>query len=229
MKMKVHVYFFLLLFNNAFFCDAQSEKKAVRKGNEYYKEKKFSEAEKSYSSALKEKPTYFKAGYNLANSQFKQGKYKEASEQYEVATSGTTSNDTLSMILHNRGTSLIKEKKYEDAVKVLKTALKIKPGDEDTRYNLAFAQKKLQQQNKNGGGGNNKDEQQKKKDNQEKKEGDKNKQQEKKQEEKKGNELNKEEAERMLDALKNNEKKLAKKRKIKPDKESENEKIEKDW
>ena len=237
MKIKFQIFSILLLIGiNSY---SQNEKKELRNGNEKYKEGKFDKAEQHYKEAIKLKPNYFKGSYNLGASQYKLGKFKEAADQFELSTNHTTSKDTLAEILHNRGTSLIKEKKYEDAIKVLKTALKINPKDEDTRYNLAFAQKKLKQQEQQGGGKNNQNQNKENQENKEKKEnkdnegksqGDKNKEGEKKEGQgKEANQMNKEEAERMLDALKNNEKKLARKRKLKGEKETESRKTDKDW
>ena len=45
-------------------------------------------------------------------------------------------------------TYLYKKKEYQKSVDAYKNALKNNSKDEDTRYNLAYAQKKLEEQNK---------------------------------------------------------------------------------
>jgi len=58
---------------------------------------------------------------------------------------------TKSSSFHNIGNVLMKEKQYDKAISSYKNSLLINPKDEETRYNLALAQKLLkdqQQQNK---------------------------------------------------------------------------------
>jgi Ca-activated chloride channel family protein len=116
---------------------------------------------------------------------------------------------------------LLQNKKLEESIEAYKKALLNNPKDEETRYNLAYAQDKLkqQQQQKNK---DNKDKKDQDKKNQDKKDQDKNKDdknkdnkdnknQDKKDQDKKDqqdqpNKLSKQDAERMLDALNNNEK-----------------------
>ncbi len=50
------------------------------------------------------------------------------------------------MLNHNIGNSLMEQKKYEESVKSYENSLTNNPKDDDTRYNLAYAQSKLQQQ-----------------------------------------------------------------------------------
>ena len=51
---------------------------------------------------------------------------------------------------HNLGNVFLSQKKYEQSITAYKEALKLRPNDMDTKYNLAYAQemiKKEQQQN----------------------------------------------------------------------------------
>jgi Ca-activated chloride channel homolog len=214
---------------------AQTEKKILREGNRKYKTGKYVDAEKNYLQSINEKQGYLKAEYNLGNTYYKQGKYSEAADQFENVIKSTNNQDTLSHAFHNLGNSYLKKKNYERAISAYKNALKINSKDDSTRYNLAYAQKKLIEQQKQGGGkgdDKNKNPNQKKdekeKDDKEKqdlaKKGDNKDEQEPQQ-----GQMSKEEAQRMLDALKNNEKKIAINRKHKGDKQSQTNKPEKDW
>ena len=49
-------------------------------------------------------------------------------------------------INHNLGNSYLKENKLEQAIEEYKSSLRLNPNDEETRYNLAYAQKMKQQQ-----------------------------------------------------------------------------------
>jgi tetratricopeptide (TPR) repeat protein len=243
-----------LLLTSVFFIlssplSAQHEKKLIHEGNKQYENKKFNEAEKEYSKALNKNKDSYKGAFNLGDAYYQQGKYEQAAEQFQLLTHRATSKDTLSKAFHNLGNALLKSKKYEEGVNAYKNALKNNPTDEETRYNLAYAQQMLKQQQQQQNKDKNKDEKKDEKENKDKKEeqnkdkkDDKdkkkkeNKEQDKKEENKenkeeekpKKEEISKEDANRLLDALQNDEKNLQDKRKkakakgIKVD-------IEKDW
>lgn len=226
--MRSLVYIALLLISvSPFIAKAQKEKYVLREGNNQYNNGRYAESEKYYSEALKDKNDYYKANFNLGDAYYKQGKMTDAIGQYDAFIKNTGNKDTLAKAFHNMGNAYVKTKSYEDAIKAYKNSLKFNPKDEDTRYNLAWAQKKLAEQKKqnqqNKDNKENKDNQQKK--DQQKKEK-KDKDGNKKQEEK--SQMSKEEAQRMLEALKNAEQKLQLQRKQK-DKDGERKTIDKDW
>ncbi len=130
---------------------SQKESNDVRAGNKLYKEGKFTEAEIEYRKGLQKNPKSFEANYNLGNALFKQKKYSDALEQYENSIA-LQSNDKekLAAAYHNTGNALLSDKKIEESIDAYKMALKNNPKDNDTRYNLAYAQMLLkQQQSKN--------------------------------------------------------------------------------
>jgi tetratricopeptide (TPR) repeat protein len=163
-KMKNIVLFILFAF---FISDlvAQTERKVIREGNEFYNKNEFAKAETNYIKALNANENSFEAKYNLGNSLYKQKKYAQADSIFSQIASEFgkyTENEDLSKtdlakVYHNKGNSLLMQKQYAQSIKAYKEALKRNPNDEKTRYNLAYAQKKLveqqkQQQQKNEGG-----------------------------------------------------------------------------
>jgi Ca-activated chloride channel family protein len=134
---------------------------------------------------------------------------------------------------------LLENNKLEESVEAYKKALLNNPKDEETRYNLVYALDKLkkqQQQNKNNKDKNKNDKNQDKKDqdkqdknnqDQNKKDQDK-KDQEKQQQQPQPDKLSKEDAQRMLDALNNQEKQTQEKLKGKKVKVSGGKPL-KDW
>lgn len=213
---------------------SQAEKKILREGNRKYKTGKYGDAEKNYLQSINEKQGYLKAEYNLGNTYYKQGKYSEAADQFENVIKSTNNQDTLSKTFHNLGNAYLKKKDYSRAVSAYKNSLKINSKDDSTRYNLAYALKKMQEQQKQGGGkGNDQNKDQKQnKDDKEKSDKEKQEMAKKNDENQKPDpqqgQMSKEEAQRMLDALKNNEKKIAINKKHKGDK-NDRTKPEKDW
>jgi tetratricopeptide (TPR) repeat protein len=130
--------------------------------------------------------------------------FEEAAGQFDVVSQTISDKDTLHKALHNLGNCRLMQKNYEAAVEGYKKALKVNPKDEETRYNLAYALKKLKEQQKNE----NKDK--------------KNQQQQQQQQP----QMSKEQAEQMLKAMQNKEQKLQGKKK-KGD--GQKVKTEKDW
>lgn len=228
---------------------AQEDKKYIKEGNELFENKKYPEAAKSYQQALKKNKGSYKANFNLGDAYYKQGKFEDAAQQFQALTHQATSKDTLSKAYHNLGNALLQSKKYEESVNAYKNALKSNPNDEDTRYNLAYAQQMLkQQQQQNKDKKNDKDKKDKDKDKDKKDKNDKNKdkdkdkkdqdkkdkddqkkkdQKKKEKQQQQPDQISKEDAQRLLDALQNDEKNVQ--NKAKKEKQGIKVKIEKDW
>ena len=211
---------FSLLMIFCFVSNAQNERSLVREGNKLYKEKKFSDAEVSYKKSLNVNKESRYGQFNLGNSYYKQGKYDDAIKQFTpLGTDKKFDKVEQSKAYHNLGNSYLETKKYEESIAAYKNSLKLNPHDSDTRYNLAYAQAMLQKQQQQ--------QQQQKKDNKDQKkddkkddkkdqqnENDKNDQKKKddqKQAQKQPQKISKEDAEKILQALNNDEKNIQKK------------------
>lgn len=142
-------------------------KNLIREGNKFYNKGLYVDAEKSYQKARELNPEYDKANYNFGNTQFLQNKTKEAKEQYQLVSKTTKDKFIKADSEHNLGNIAMKEKQYAPAINHYKNALRKNPNDNETRYNLALAQKLLKdQQNKDKD--KNKDDKDKNKDNKDK-------------------------------------------------------------
>jgi tetratricopeptide (TPR) repeat protein len=241
--MKKLAYIFLLLIATA--ASAQSGKKFVREGNKLYKEKRYRDADSLYREGLKDTASY-KAGFNLGDALYKQGKYKEAADYFSGIAQKNKDMNIRAQAYHNMGNCYLESKDYQQSVDAYKNALRINPNDEDTRYNLAYALQKLkkqqqEQQKKDQDKDKDKDknkDKNKNKDQDKDKDKDKNKDQDKDQnkDQKKNNgqdqpeqqQMTKEQAEQLLNALNNDEKKVQEKLKKKNAK-AQRVKVEKDW
>lgn len=233
MKMKRHIVLICFLSLVSFSLYAQSEKKRVREGNDQFEEGNYSEAEINYRKALDEKPGYMKGTFNLGDAMYEQENFEESGKLFAEVAEGVHAEEQRAGAYYNLGNSLMKEQKYKESIEAYKSSLRLNPDDQDAKYNLAYAQKKLneqqqQQQDQNQDQDNqdeNKEEQdqkdQDKKDqeqqDQEQDQKDQNKDDQNKKEEgdqqKNQNQqpqpqqISKEDAQRMLEALKNDEKK----------------------
>ncbi len=230
----------------------------IREGNKLYNQLKFSEAEIAYKKALSKDPNYNKAAYNLGNAIYQQNRAKEAVSQFELAAKTTTDKMGKAQTFHNMGNSFMKQKQYAKAIEAYKNALRNNSKDDETRYNLALAQKMLKNQQQNKNKNKNKDNKKDNKDNKDKKKdkdggdkdknkdkdkkdknkgkdkkddkGDKKKNQDKKDQQKKKrpNQLSPEQMKQLLDAMNNEENKTQKKVNAKKAK-GRKIKQEKDW
>ncbi len=224
-----------------FWANAQNPNKLIRQGNNAYTDSSFAAAEESYRAALAADQNAFNAAFNLADAIYKQKKYEESSTLFQGLTEKAESKEEKAMAYHNLGNSLLQEQNLEESIEAYKNALRNNPYDTDTKHNLALAQRMKQQQEEEQKEQDQEEEQQQEEQNQEEQqqeeqnqEGnnqnqDKQPQEEQKpQKEQNPDQISKEEAEKMLDALQQQEKELQEdlqKKKAKGVKL----KIEKDW
>ncbi len=220
---------------------AQKDAHHVYNGNDFYHSGKISESSREYATALELNPTNRKANFNLGNALYRTGQaiksggvnipqgnnitpdslaklaFEQAAQNFAVVANSVSNKDTLYQAWHNMGNCYLQKKDFPQAVEAYKKALKLNPKDEDTRYNLAYALKNMPKDKKSGGGQNNKPENKKEENKNDK---DKNAQPQQ-------NQMNKEQADQLLKALMDSEKKLQDKRKQKA--QQTNTEVEKDW
>src|SRR5206468_3608466 len=67
-------------------------------------------------------------------------------QQYQDVIAHKPNSAVASKAYHNLGNSLLKSKKYPESIDAFKNALKSNPSDNDTRYNLAYAQSMLKEE-----------------------------------------------------------------------------------
>lgn len=211
----------------------KAERDYIRKGNRFFNDSVFVDAEVNYRKALEVNPNSAVSMYNLGNTLSQQQKAKEAVEQYTAAAKIEKNKMKLAQIYHNSGVLFMATKDYKQAVDVFKMSLRNNPTDNETRYNLALAQKLLkdqqQQQQKQ-----NKDDKKKDKDKDKQKQ-DQNKQKDQKQKdkqeqskpEKQDNKMSKENAEQLLNSVMQDEKGVQDK--VKKQQVIQGGRLEKDW
>ncbi len=234
---------------------AQQENKYIRNGNDNFEETNFKEAEVDYMKALEKNPESLKSQYNLGGALYKQENYEDASKLYNNLASLGTEKVSPADSYYNLGNTLLKAEKYPESIEAYKNALRLNPDDMDAKYNLEYAKKKLQdQQQQEQNQDQDQDQDQDKKDeenkDQEKQDQDQKDQEQKDQEQQEQEQnqdqqqqeqdqqqqqqqpqpqqISKQDAERMLEALKNDENKTLEKVKLQKGK-GKAKKVEKDW
>jgi tetratricopeptide (TPR) repeat protein len=123
----------------------------VRAGDKAYEHQKYDEALVRYLEALSSKGDSALIRYDLGNVFHAQEKYDEAVKSFQSALSGADSL-TRADALYNTGNALFGMQKYQEAAAAYKSALRLRPGQEDYLHNLQLAlhlMKKQQQQQQN--------------------------------------------------------------------------------
>ena len=143
----------------------QRPERFIRGGNRLYGKGEHAAAEKEYWKALNADSTSVKGRFNLADAQYEQKKYAQAQRFYEgLATAPGGSPATQAASWYNLGNALFKQNKLPECVEAYKQALKLQPKDEDARYNLSEALRRLQKQQGQNKDQNNQNQDQKDKD-----------------------------------------------------------------
>lgn len=119
-----------------------------RSGNKLYQKEKYDKAELKYRKALEINPSDKVANFNLANTLLRTERGDEADKIYQELLKEVKilPKEQAADVAHNAGNLAMSKKDYAKAVDMYKESLRRRPTDEETRYNLALAQKLLQQQ-----------------------------------------------------------------------------------
>ena len=240
---------------------AQTERIFIREWIDFFEKQNFEKAEVEYRKASDKRAESFEAAFNMADALYKQKKYEEALSQFTALAKKETDKERLGEIYHNIGNTLLAMQKTDESIEAYKESLRNRPASEPTKYNLEFARQKQQQeqnkdqqnqdknQDKNQDQDQNQDKENQDKENQNQdkdqgKDQDKKDQQEQNkdqqnqdkkdqqgQQQEQPSKISKEDAERLLEALQNDEKKVqekVQKQKVQEQK-AKKMKIEKDW
>ena len=138
--------FISLLFLISLATFAQNERKVIREGVKAYQEGDYSDAEVQFRKAQDINNESFVAEFNTGAALYGQEKYEETVKQFEPLTEKSSNPETLSKVWHNVGNSLLEAQQYEPSIEAFKNSLRLNPTDNDTKYNLAYAKMKLQEQ-----------------------------------------------------------------------------------
>jgi tetratricopeptide (TPR) repeat protein len=234
---------FLLTCSLAF--SQKQVRKELNKGNKEYKQEKYTDAEVAYRKALELNAHSTDAAYNLGNSLYKQQKFPDAAKQYEIAAE-ETDKTKIASAWHNIGNVFLSQavakpegdavqaqpqgnqQGLQQSIEAYKKSLRINPNDDETRYNLALAQKLLDdQQNQDQS----KDDKDQKKDEQQEQKKDQQQEQKKneQQQQQQQQQMQKENAEQILEAMMQNERETQEKVKEEQARQQKQRKTGKNW
>lgn len=213
---------------------AQSEHRIIRRGNNAFENEKYQEAELYYRKALENDENSFRGNFNLGNSIYRQDYFEDAANAFQQAIANQPDKKVRSKAFYNFGNSLLMNQQIPESIEAYKNALRLNPDDEDARHNLVYAkhllEKQQQQQQQDGDG---EQDQKNKQEGSEDQQGDQDDREQdpteqQQRETPQAQQISKQEAERMLQALKEKEEKTLER--IKEQKfQEEKVGVEKDW
>ncbi|WP_207497317.1 tetratricopeptide repeat protein [Aridibaculum aurantiacum] len=194
--------------------NGQNDKVLVMRGNEHYKKGDYDKAAEAYKKATDVNSANAKALYNLGNALYKSQQAEAAAKAFEAASEATTDKGFISRSSYNKGVMHSRQNQLHESIGSYKQALKLNPQDEQARENLQRALNELKKQQppppkqdqKNQNQSNNQNKPEPKPQNKSK--------------------LNEQQAERMLNALRQEEKRL---QQNKQSKQRSGNMQEKDW
>ena len=235
MTKKLYILSLLLMASVAqVFAQQKTDRDYLRSGNKLYNDSLFIKAEVDYRKALEINPKSTDAMFNLANALLMQQKAQEAMEQYQSVSKIEKNKEKLAQIYHNMGVILQSSKQLPQCIEAYKESLRNNPKDDETRYNLALAQKQLKDQQQDQ---QNQDQQQQQQEQKEDKQDQNKDQQEQEQKEQQQqnqqqqqqnkNEMSKENAQQLLNGGMQDEKNVQDK--VKKQIQIQGKKLEKDW
>ncbi len=122
-----------------------SARSANEEGNRLYRQKKYAEALKRYMEAQLEAPDEPRLHYNLGNVLFRQGESAKARDEFARALASADPSLDPSAI-YNLGNTFFSQQKYQEAVSAYQRTLKLNPKDLDAKRNLELALLRMRQQ-----------------------------------------------------------------------------------
>ena len=136
----------ILLAALALQASAQIDRHQVRQGNRQFKAARFEAADISYRKALLKDSTSYAAGYNLANTLYKEGNFDEAGKQFSKIASRAKGRPDEASFWFNTGDVAIQKKDWKTAVDAFHASLLLNPSDLDAKENYLYAKKMLEDQ-----------------------------------------------------------------------------------
>jgi Ca-activated chloride channel homolog len=118
----------------------------VKKANQVYNEEKYQEAIQLYTDiAATYAPESKELHFNIGDSWFKQEDFDKAIEEYQNVV-GASDEKFEAHAHYNIGNAQFRKEDYQKAIESYIHSLKLNPTDEDAKYNLEVARRKLKEQ-----------------------------------------------------------------------------------
>lgn len=116
-----------------------------KKGNEHYAKEEYNDALEAYQNALVEEPDSPQLHFNVGNVLYRAQQYGDAIEHYRKGLSARDPS-FLENVHYNIGNAQFQQGQWSEALESYKEALKLDPNDVEAKFNLELTQIKLKEQ-----------------------------------------------------------------------------------
>lgn len=124
---------------------AQTDRQHVRRGNQLFRKGDYAKAALEYQKALSVNEGNTQAIYNLGVTALQQGNDSLAVKQFETAGKMEPNKFRKAQAYHNIGVVMQAHRQYGQAIEAYKEALRNNPADDETRYNLVLCKRQQKQ------------------------------------------------------------------------------------
>ncbi|HSC54654.1 MAG TPA: VWA domain-containing protein [Phnomibacter sp.] len=119
--------------------NANASNAKLSQADELYRKGNLDAAETLYKEVAKADPNAWQAWLQLGNIAYKRGGFDDAMQQYDQSLKNANTATANAALQNNKGLSLARSKKLEDAISAFKQALRADPGDAEITRNLNMA------------------------------------------------------------------------------------------
>lgn len=118
----------------------------ARKANDAFRSGNYETAAELYRKAIDENPDDARLHYNLGSALAKIGESEAAVQAFQTAKQLMDNPEDKARADYNAGTALSEAEMYEEALDFYRSAMRNNPGDPDTKHNYEMSVKKQQEQ-----------------------------------------------------------------------------------
>ncbi|NIW08643.1 MAG: tetratricopeptide repeat protein [Nitrospinaceae bacterium] len=117
----------------------------AREGITHYQQEEYKQAVSKFQESQDNQPDNPQVTYNLANSQFRLGRYEAAVESYQKVLSENASPELKQKSFYNMGNAYYRIGYLDKAIESYQKALELNPADMDSKFNLEYARQQHEQ------------------------------------------------------------------------------------
>jgi len=125
----------------------QKDNTLIRKGNQLYKNGKYSDAAPLYQKAAELNKANATAYFNQGDAFFRNKQLAEAVLSFDKTLETSNNISMRQKAYYNKGVSLSKQQKLEESIEAYKNAVRLNSADDDARANLQKALMELKKRN----------------------------------------------------------------------------------
>ena len=133
----------IVFLSSTLVASAQSDEKAIRKGNRNYKSGNYEQAISNYRKALEIRPNNAKAQFNLGDVYYAKQSYDTAYSEFQKVVEMSPDVKLKSDAVYNMGNCLLAQDRFYDAYNIYRVSLKLNPDNENALYNLEYCRAHL--------------------------------------------------------------------------------------